>query len=152
MSLDYLSPIHRAIRQITLHLEPRVARFGVRSGEAHLLSYLGAYGPCPVGELARVFGWKKSTLTGALDRLEGRGILERSLNPDDRRSLLVELSASGRELSRRVHEPVEELERLISRHVDDDDLAGFRKVMAAIDAATAVEVRPGRPSPERKTA
>lgn len=150
MSLQFLSPIHRAIRQITLHLEPPLAELGLRAGEGHLLGYLDAYGPCPVGEVARVFGWKKSTLTSVLDRLETRGILERRLNPDDRRSFLVELTSAGRELARRTHQPVDELERQIRQRIGEDDLAGFRNVMAAIDAATAVDVRPEKPTSERK--
>ncbi len=150
MSLQFLSPLHLAIRQITLHLEPPLAALGVRTGEGHLLSYLSAYGPCPVGELVRVFGWKKSTLTSVLDRLEARGILERRLNPSDRRSLLVELSPAGHDLARMAHEPVDELERLIHQQIGETDLTGFRNVMAAIDAVTAVEVRPGR-EPKTRT-
>ncbi len=152
MALHFLSPIHRASRQITLYLEAPMAELGVRASEAHLLGYLGAYGPCPVGEVARVFGWKKSTLTSVLDRLEERGIVERTLNPNDRRSLLVELSAIGRELAERVYEPVGELERLIAERIGDADLAGFRNVMAAIDAVTAVEVRPERTKSQKETA
>ena len=133
-------------------LKDMESRLGVRATEGHLLVYLGAYGPCPVGELVRVFGWKKSTLTSVLDRLEERGVLERSLNPRDRRSFLVELSPAGHDLARRVYEPVDELERLISEQIGEADLAGFRNVMAAIDAVTSFEVRPEKATAEKEIA
>ena len=43
----------------------------------------------------------KGTLTGVLDRLEERGILERAPAKDDRRSLLVRLTAKGDGVFRR---------------------------------------------------
>lgn len=146
MPLHFLSPIHKAIRQVTLHLDERMRELPVAPQEAHLLAYLRAYGPCPVSELARVFGLKRSTLTSMLDRLEGRGVLTRSVNPDDRRSFLVELSRRGDELAREVSGIVEELERRIDRRITSGDRHGFEAVMTAIADATGVEVRPPRPS------
>lgn len=141
MPLHFLSPIHKAIRQITLHLDERMSGVPVTPQEGHLLAYLLAYAPCPVSELVRVFGLKRSTLTSMLDRLEGRGILVRSVNPADRRSFLVELSSGGRKLAREVSEMVNELERQIDRRVAPGDKRGFDAVMGAIAEVTGVEVR-----------
>jgi DNA-binding MarR family transcriptional regulator len=146
MALHFLSPIHKAIRQITLHLEEQMSGLPVTPQEAHLLTYLLAYAPCPMSELARVFGLKRSTLTSMLDRLEGRSILVRSVNPDDRRSFMVELSRGGKKLAREVSGMVTELERQIDRRVTPGDRRGFDAVMAAIAAVTEVEVRPQRPA------
>ena len=106
-----------------------------------MLSYLLPYGPCPVSELVRVFGHKHSTMTSMLDRLESQGLIERTANPEDGRSLLVALTGKGRKASSRVNALVEELESAIGSRVSKADLAGFRKVMEAIETATAVEVR-----------
>ena len=92
MALKFLSPIHKSTRQIELYLEGRMAELGVSNPEGHLLSYLASYAPCPVGDLRRVFGYKGSTLTSMLDRLERRGLITRGAHPGDRRSFLVELS------------------------------------------------------------
>jgi DNA-binding MarR family transcriptional regulator len=142
MALHFLSPIHKAIRQITLHLEEQMSGLPVTPQ----VTYLLAYAPCPMSELARVFGLKRSTLTSMLDRLEGRSILVRSVNPDDRRSFMVELSRGGKKLAREVSGMVTELERQIDRRVTPGDRRGFDAVMAAIAAVTEVEVRPQRPA------
>src|SRR5436309_159881 len=67
MTLRYLSPIHKATRQIGLFLEPRCAALGVSPAEGHLLSYLRSYAPCPIGEVVRVFGIRPSTMTSMLE-------------------------------------------------------------------------------------
>jgi DNA-binding MarR family transcriptional regulator len=144
--LSFLSPIHKATRQVAVYLEQSHARWGIATAEGHLLAYLLSYGPCPIAELRRVFGHKKSTLTSMLDRLVDRGLAVRELHPEDRRSFLIGLTPAGRRTARQVRSAVEALEREIARRIDEDDLAGFRRVMDAIAAVTAVELRPAASS------
>ena len=99
MPLQFLSPIHKASRQISIYLERATMELRVSPGEGHLLSYLSTYAPCPVSELERVFGHKRSTLTSMLDRLSDRGLLNRQINPDDRRSFTIALTPAGRKLA-----------------------------------------------------
>lgn len=139
MALKYLSPIHRVSRQIAIWFEERMPELA--GTEGHLLSYLAPYGPCAVSELVRVFGVKHSTMTSILDRLEERGLVEREVNADDRRSFLVGLTRKGRTASARIAELLEELEREIDRRITRRDMAAFERVIAAMGEATKVEVR-----------
>ena len=139
MVLTYLSPLHRATRQIGLWFDARLS--DLAGPEGHLLSYLLAYGPCRVTELVRVFGHKHSTMTSLLDRLEDAGLLERKDNPDDKRSFLIGLTAKGRKLATRVNVLVEEIEREIGKRVTKRDLEGFQRVLDAVAEATGVTVR-----------
>lgn len=137
MSFRFLSPLHRARRDIERHLEPRLAGLGVSGPEAHLLSYLAAYGPCPVSDLQRVFGHKPSTLTGMLDRLAALALLTREPHPRDRRSSLVGLTPEGRRRAARIVRMLRALERRIRGRVTRAQLSGFEAVLAAVEAATA---------------
>ncbi|MBZ0266781.1 MarR family transcriptional regulator [bacterium] len=139
--LLFLSPLHRATRQIGIWLGGRMTAMDLQGTEGHLLSFLRSYEPAAVTEIARIFGTKKSTLTGLLDRLEKRGLLRRELRGDDRRSFLVRLTPKGRRLADRVQEPVDELEREIRRHVTEEELKGFHAVLDGIAKATNVDVR-----------
>jgi DNA-binding MarR family transcriptional regulator len=139
MALTFLSPLHRATRQIGLWFESNLTELA--GSEGHLLTYLVPYGPCTVSELVRVFGSKHSTMTSVLDRLEKRGLLERKDNPEDKRSFLVGLTAKGRKAASRVNVLVEEIEREIGKRVTRRDLEGFTKVMDAVAEATGVTVR-----------
>lgn len=155
MKLQFLSPIHKATRQIGLRLEPPCAELGLGSGEGHLISYLHSYGPCPIAELHRVLGYKPSTLTSVLDRLSAQGFLRRLPHPEDRRSFLIELTREGRSAAAAIQRMLEALEARIRSRVGRAEIAGFRAVMSAIDQVTGVEVRASvqgkaRESPKEK--
>ena len=141
MPLRYLSPIHKAVRQITLFLEPKCAALGVSPAEGHLLSYLRSYAPCPITEIVRVFGIRPSTMTSILERLDHRGLVTRAPDPDDRRSVRVSLTREGRTVADHIDRLLRDLERRIGEGVGKRDLAGFETVMGAVESATGVRVR-----------
>jgi DNA-binding MarR family transcriptional regulator len=143
MPLTFLSPIHKANRQIGLYMEAAMSEFEVSPQEGHILSYLRGYGPCPIAELVRVFGIKQSTLTSLLDRLEGHGLVLRAINPSDRRSFLVSLTSPGVDLAVRIAALVARLESDLSAAVSSGNLKGFQAVMHAIEEVTQITVRPG---------
>jgi len=140
MALRFLSPIHKAYRQISIFLEDRFSVLELSATEGHLLSYLRSYNPAPVSELHRVLGVKRSTLTSILDRLEARKWLAREHSRRDRRVILVGLTDAGRVEADRVRQTVEQLEAEIGARVGPDDWRGFGAVLSAIDAATEVVV------------
>jgi DNA-binding MarR family transcriptional regulator len=141
MALEFLSPLHKASRQLSVYLESRTRELGLSPVEGHVLTYLRSYAPAPIAELVRVFGIKQSTFTSLLDRLEGAGLVRRELNPDDRRSFLIHLSDAGRELADRTNGLLEALEADIRAHVQPRDVEGFHAVTAAVERVTRVRLR-----------
>lgn len=144
MPLLFLSPLHRAMRQIGIHLSAEVAPLGLQGMEGHLLSFLRSYAPVPISELGRVFGLKKSTLTSLLDRLERRGLLVREPHPRDRRSILIRPTPEGIRFGNEVQRPVDALEHALRGAITDEDLRGFHRVLEAVGEVTRVRVRPER--------
>ena len=141
MALEFLSPLHKASRQITMYLEDQTRELGVSPLEGHVLTYLRKYAPAPVGELVRVFGVKQSTFTSLLDRLERDGLVRREPNPADRRSFLIHLTERGRELTARLNRLLEKLEDDIRARLRRAEATGFHAVMAAVEDVTQVQVR-----------
>jgi len=141
MALDFLSPLHKASRQISVYLEEDTRDLGVSPVEGHLLTYLRSYAPAPIAELVRVFGIKQSTFTSLLDRLEEGGLVRREVNPDDRRSFLIHVTGEGRELADRINQRLLELEEAIRSRLEPDEVEGFRAVMEAIEEITRVRLR-----------
>ena len=103
MALDFLSPLHKASRQISVYLESRTRELGVSPLEGHVLTYLRSYAPASIRDLVRVFGVKQSTFTSLLDRLERGGLVRRTINPDDRRSFLVHITDQGARAGEAAH-------------------------------------------------
>jgi len=73
------------------------------------LRYLRPEAPRPMGELTTALVCESSNLTGIVDRLEARGLVERRTSPTDRRVRVLALTPAGVELRstiiRRVAEP-----------------------------------------------
>lgn len=61
----------------------------------------------PVGVLAETAGLAQPTATRMLDSLEREGIIERGRSTEDRRSVVVTLTAKGRKLLKRKRELVQ---------------------------------------------
>src|SRR5579862_3154313 len=107
------STIERAAHLAGAYLDPTVRQLRITQGEAHVLARLAAGGPTAIAHLHEELGHKRSTLTNILDRLERRKLLRRTVNPDDRRSILVELTAPGRRAAAAVVEALDLLERRV---------------------------------------
>ncbi len=136
--LRFLSPLHKATRQIGVWFEQQMEGTGLMPQEGHLLTYVRSYAPCPVGEIVTVFNLRGSTATSVLDRLEKRGLIVRRMNPEDRRSFFVELTDEGKEMADYVQMFVKRFEAAMARRVSEGEERGFRAVMAAIAAVTNV--------------
>jgi DNA-binding MarR family transcriptional regulator len=139
--LDFISPIHKAGRQVSVYLGKALSHFDVAPGELHLLNYLRLYGPCPVSELIRVFGYKNTTMTSILDRLVKQNHIVRQLNSDDRRSFQINTTPSGNRIAKKSFRLVADFDQMIMSQISKSELLGFRKVMSAINDLTEIELR-----------
>ena len=76
----------------------------------------------------------KGGITGILDRLEARGLVKRVPSRDDRRSVLVRLSAKGAELYRKFYpELVRSNRYLIERAFKPEQLKEFNKLLELLN-------------------
>jgi DNA-binding MarR family transcriptional regulator len=66
-------------------------------------------------QLAQYLNLDKSSITGLVDRAERRGLVERTIAPNDRRGFNVRLTSAGRQL---VHVAGNEIERQINAVVE----------------------------------
>jgi MarR family transcriptional regulator, organic hydroperoxide resistance regulator len=124
--------LHRATHA-TLHaLAGRLVRLGLSASEINVLANLADGRNRSVGEIASDTATKPTTLTSVLDRLERRGYLTRGLDPADRRSFLVSLTADGRRAAGAARAATGDLERAALAGVSDADVAGFRAVTRAL--------------------
>jgi DNA-binding MarR family transcriptional regulator len=83
-------------------VEHELADLDLSAAEINALACFTGARARPVRDLVGATGQRPSTLTGVLDRLERRGLVTRTPNPHDRRSILVELTPAGRAAAARV--------------------------------------------------
>ncbi len=66
-------------------------------GDYHVLSALSAApdGRMQVSALATYVGWERSRMSHHVQRMAGRGLVERAASPSDRRATDIQLTAAG---------------------------------------------------------
>jgi DNA-binding MarR family transcriptional regulator len=133
MTLRLVPPIHRATHRIGLYLA-NLRDDGLSQGEGHILALLATSAPATIAELHRGLAHKRSTLTSILDRLTARGFVTRGVGATDRRTFVITPTAKGRQVARRVHRHLADLEAAVGRQVTADDLKGFMRVVSAVEA------------------
>jgi MarR family transcriptional regulator, organic hydroperoxide resistance regulator len=88
-----------------------------------------------VSQLGAAAGTRPTTLTSVLDRLERRGHITRSTRAGDRRSVLIELTDSGRTAAAMIGQTLTAIERRALRGLPPGALAGFHAVLDALTTA-----------------
>jgi DNA-binding MarR family transcriptional regulator len=104
-------------------VERTFARHGFSTAEFDVLAALrrsGAPFTLTPSVLARTLMLSPAAMTNRLDRLEVGGRVERRLDPDNRRSMLVTLTASGRAA----------VDAMVGEHVENE-----RELLSALPAA-----------------
>jgi DNA-binding MarR family transcriptional regulator len=77
---------------------------GLTVSQNYTLRDLYFRGPRSMSELAAQLGVPLSTMTGVIDQLEGKGLVERADHPEDRRSLQVRVTGEGKKFYHTAHE------------------------------------------------
>lgn len=103
--------------------------------QMHTLEILGQQSPLRMKELAAKMGVTTGTLTVTVDRLEKQGLVARIPHETDRRSILVGLTDSGRELFQEHHGHHLSLTRELSAALTPEETEQFRTILAKLTQA-----------------
>jgi DNA-binding MarR family transcriptional regulator len=131
-----IAALEAAVHRVLDHLAAELADLGLGQAEVNVLAQLRPVVPRSVGALATATGQRSSTLTGVLDRLERRRLVRRRVNPADRRSFTIELTASGERAGARVHAAFAALDERVLADVPRSAAEGFHHVLDALERQT----------------
>ena len=74
------------------------AELELSPAQCHLLNLIDPDQPLPMGEVAGAMSCDASNVTGLVDRLEARGLLQRVPSDEDRRVKVLKLTPLGRKV------------------------------------------------------
>jgi len=101
-----------AIRQITqaidLHSRHLIKKHGITGPQLMILRVVRNKEVIAVSEIARNTSLSISTVTGILMRLEKRGLVRREKSGEDKRRVMVNLTAEGKQFLSEAPEPLQE--------------------------------------------
>ena len=113
---EIVSAIRKFVRAVSLDAFQMSKQYGLTGPQSSVLRTLATEGPLSSASLSRRLYVTPSNITGIIDRLEKKGLVERIRKEGDRRVALITLTESGVELSKSLPDPIEK--KLISELVD----------------------------------
>jgi DNA-binding MarR family transcriptional regulator len=93
--LPLIAEWQRVTHRLLAALDRELSSLQLSAAETNALACFTGRPARTVRELVAATGQRPSTLTGVLDRLERRGLVERRPNPADRRSIAIHLTSEG---------------------------------------------------------
>jgi DNA-binding MarR family transcriptional regulator len=110
------------------------SRLGVTAPQRLVVRIVGRFPAISAGEVAEILHVHPSTLTGVLKRLEARGVVARTADPQDGRRALLSLTARGRELDALRSGTVEAAVRKVLRRMPAQTSRSARALAEALAA------------------
>jgi DNA-binding MarR family transcriptional regulator len=104
--------------------------FGIGRSDLRAMELISRGGPATCGQLASALNVTTGSVTALIDRMERAGYFVRRHDSKDRRKVLVDLTASGRERERRVFEPLVGKSIAMLRNYSDAELRMIRDFLS----------------------
>ena len=122
------------VRRLSVHLK----EYDITPEQWTVLKRLGENDGITQKELSITSEKDQATLTRILDILERKRLMVRKPNQDDRRSFLIYITESGKQLSQELSPLIEKIfNDEILRNINEDEIATFSRVLEKIKQNTA---------------
>lgn len=122
----------KAQNTVLQYFRASLAQFNVTPVQYGILKCLWDESPQTPKQIAKVLDLDGSTITGILDRMEDKGLISRTPNPDDRRTLRVIITDSGLKLRKQIEEVVEESNKYILGRFSKDEQEQLKQLLRKI--------------------
>lgn len=120
----------------------RLVKLGVSMTHMHVLWMLQHHGELPMSRMAELLDVSFSNATGIVDRMEEKGLVERVRVPDDRRVVLVRISAGGNQALDETEAIKQDRLQAILGHLDSGQTVRLANCLDDIRGAIAEEFGP----------
>lgn len=110
-------------------------RFGLDIPQWRILANLASRGQTTAQDIARFTLSHKSTISRAVQQLEDRGLIARTVSDADKRSFALNLTAEGKRLFRQLLPQVLDFERNLMAELTEAEGRALLKGIAALESA-----------------
>ncbi len=116
--INYL--LTTAQHEVNQQISGRLKEFDLTPAQYGILNYLWENTVATPKELAQMLQVENSTMSGILDRLQKKGLIERHTDENDRRSVQVKMTDEGNLLKAAVLDTVAQLNSEVLDVIDED--------------------------------
>ena len=121
-----LTKAQQAVQQL---FKAELAPFGITPGQYAILSCLWEEDSQTPRQLAERLSLDSSSITGILDRVEQKGLIQRQAVPRDRRALQVVLTDKGQALNEPVKQAILDANKKVLKRFEDQESENLRKYL-----------------------
>src|ERR1700675_3305196 len=134
----YLSLL-RTADALQTQVEAQLREYGLTGTQYNALRILRGAGPegLPCREIGERMITRDPDITRLLNRLEDRGLAERTRTKRDRRVVYGKITAAGLKLLREIDKPLEKFGREMLRHVGQDKLKQLIELLELVREGSA---------------
>jgi DNA-binding MarR family transcriptional regulator len=100
--------IRKLMHGAELYTKELNKKYSITSAQLNCLLAIYENGPLPPSQIARRMLVNSSTVTGVIDRLELKGLVERQRNSADRRVIYIRLTPDGKEMAKVAPPPIQQ--------------------------------------------
>lgn len=108
LTQEIIFSIRRILQAKELYTKELNKKYQVSASQLNCILALHEQGPLPPSQIARHIMVNSSTVTGIIDRLENKGLVERKRISYDRRVITIELTKAGKDLARHAPPPIQQ--------------------------------------------
>ena len=95
---DVTDDLRRVFQVVNEHSKRAMRDTGLTGPQLWAIKVIAGHGPIRVSDLARRLYLHNATVVGIIDRLENQGLVARTRSQEDRRVVMVDLTAQGKDL------------------------------------------------------
>lgn len=139
-ALEFLRLLWAVDHQLQAASKRMLARAGITSPQRFVIRMLGRNPGLGASQLAEMLHDHPSTLTGVLQRLEEKGLIQMSIHPQDARRAVLELTDLGREIDNMREGTVECMVARALAGMDPAQTTAARVALATIASAIQAEI------------
>jgi DNA-binding MarR family transcriptional regulator len=132
-----IADFRAAITTLKAISSERVRRLGLSMAQLNILYTLQRCGEMPMSRLAEMLNVSLSNATGLIDRIEERGLVERSRVPEDRRIVLIRVTPDGERMLGEIDALSDGLLRSVLDRLDRSELAAVAGAFGSLREALA---------------
>ncbi len=109
-----------------------VSKYKLTAVQGMVLNFLGQEDEITSSELGKRTGLDSATLTGILDRLEAAKLIDRRRHPEDRRAILICLTAKGREIAEEIYELSIDANKTFLASLDPEEISTLHGLLEKV--------------------
>lgn len=130
--------------EVFLIFSEHLSEFGITRGQYGVLACLWKHETLTPKEIANILRVENSTISGVLDRMQKRGLIDRILDPNNRRSIRVKPTAAGMAIKEPVQKRIEELNDMVFKEFTPQEREEVLNLLTRIGKVCADDLKEGK--------